>query len=61
VGIALIAAVLASHWLAERWLDTEEFFTRSSAVAVLFVIYATAVVRFARGPRAKATAPQAPA
>jgi hypothetical protein len=60
VGIALIAAVLASHWLAERWLDTEEFFTRSSAVAVLFVTYATAVVRFARGPRAEA-ALQAPA
>jgi hypothetical protein len=60
VGIALIAAVLASHWLRGRWVDSEEFFTRSSAVAVLFVAYATAVVHFARGARAEAAALQAP-
>jgi hypothetical protein len=61
VGIALIAAVLAAHWLRGRWVDSEEFFTRSSAVAALFVAYATAVVCFARRPRAQAAAPQAPA
>jgi len=60
VGIALIAAVLASHWLRGRWVDSEEFFTRSSAVAVLFVAYATSVVRFARGARAEAATLQAP-
>ena len=60
VGLALIAAVLASHWLRGRWVDPEEFFTRSSAVAVLFVAYATAVVHFARGARAEAAALQAP-
>jgi hypothetical protein len=61
VGIALIACVLASHWLRARWVDSEEFFTRSSAVAVLFVAYATAVVCFARGARPEAAAPQTPA
>ena len=61
VGIALIAAVLASHWLRARWVDSEEYFTRSSAAAVLFVAYATLVVRLARGPRAEAAALQAPA
>ncbi len=61
VGIGLIATALASHWLRERWLDDEEFYTRSSAVAVLFVIYAAAVVRFARTPQAQAAAPQTPA
>jgi len=61
VGIALIAAALASSWLRGRWIDSEEFFTRSSAVAALFVAYATAVVCFARGPRTEAAALQAPA
>jgi hypothetical protein len=60
IGIALIASVLASHWLRGRWVDSEEFFTRSSAVAVLFVAYATTVVCFARGPRVQAAALQAP-
>jgi hypothetical protein len=61
IGIALIASVLAAHWLRGRWIDSEEFFTRSSAVAVLFVAYATAVACFARGPRTQAAALQAPA
>ena len=61
VGIGLIATALASHWLRERWLDDEEFYTRSSAVAVGFVVYAAAVVRFARTPPAQAAAPQTPA
>jgi len=51
VGIALCAVAAASLWIGDRWQDDDELYARLSLLAVLFVGYATAVVRFARDPR----------
>jgi hypothetical protein len=52
VGIALIGTALAGHGLHQRWVDPEQFFMRSSAVAALLVAFTAAVTCFARAERA---------
>jgi hypothetical protein len=61
VGLALCGLAAAAHWIGGRWPDAEEQYTRLSLLAVLFVVYATAVVRFARDGSPERRSPLAPA
>jgi hypothetical protein len=58
VGIALLGVAAASHWIGARFVDDEEGYAWLSGIAVGFVVYATAVARFAPVER---PTPQAPA
>jgi hypothetical protein len=48
IGIALCGLAAASLWLGERWLDDEDLYIRLSGMAVAFLGYTGAVLRFAR-------------
>jgi len=51
IGIALLALAVAAHGVVARWPDDEEQYLRLSLLAVLFVTFATAVLRFAPAAR----------
>ena len=44
MALAALALVLASHGLREHWLDDEEYYVRLSALAAVFVTWATLAV-----------------
>ena len=58
IGIALLAVAVASHWIDARFVDEEEQYAWLSGIAVCFVVWASAVARFAPVER---PTPQAPA
>jgi hypothetical protein len=59
VGLALCGLALAAHWIRGRWPDEEEQYAYLSLLAVLLVVYATAVARFAPDGRPEPRAPRA--
>jgi len=61
IGIALLALAAAAHGVGARWPDDEVQYVRLSLLAVVFVSFATAVLRFAPAAPAERAAPGAPA